>query len=79
MPVEEYNRVHDTLKSIKEYKLNLNIIIMHYFFNTEGIIIIPVKHGNAKKKDAQVFRSTQHSVKIECERQLKKARKHHAF
>ena len=49
MPVDEYNRIHGgTLKSIKEYKLILNTIIMHYSFNMEEIPIIPVKHGNAK-------------------------------
>ena len=53
---------------------------MHYSFNMEEIPIIPVKYGNAKKKDAQVFRLTQHPVKIECrEALLRKARKHRAF
>ena len=48
---------------------------MHYSFNTVGILIIPVNHGNAQKEDAQVFRSTQHSVKIECREAVEKSQK----
>ena len=48
---------------------------MHYSFNMEEIPIIPVKHGNAKKEDAQVFRPTQHSVKIKCGEAIEKSQK----
>ena len=72
MPIDEYNRVHGNLKSIKEYKLVLNTIIMHYSFSRGEVPIVAAKHGNAKKEDVQVFRTTQHSVKMECKEAVEK-------
>ena len=74
MPIGEYHKVHGNLKSIKQYKL-LSAIIMHYSFSMEEVPIVPVKHGNAKQKDARVFRPTQHSVKIECRETVEKSQK----
>lgn len=75
MPIDEYNVVHGTLKSMKEHNLALNTIIMHYFFSKEEVPIAPAKHGNAKTEDSQVFRATQHSVKIECREAVEKSQR----
>ncbi len=75
MPVDEYNRVHGSLKSMREYQLGLNTIIMHYSFSMGEVPVVPGKHGNAKKVDAQAFRPTQHSVKMECREVVERSHK----
>ena len=66
MPLDEYNKVHGHLASLKEYHLSLNMIIMHYYLDTGSAVpIVLAKHGNAKK-DTPDYRPTEHSVKKEC-------------
>ena len=67
MPVDEYNSIHGKLKALKEHQLSLNVLTMHYYFNTGySVPIVPAKHGNSSKNDTAVFRPTQHSLKQEC-------------
>ena len=64
MPLDEYNRVHRFLKTMKTYNLSDSYIIVSYQLDSdEEISIEPTKRENAKKLDTEDFRPTMHSVK----------------
>ena len=72
MPVSEYNSVHGNLTTLREYNIQLKMIIVHYYFSSGNPVpIVPSKHGNATKEDTPFYRPTEHSVKQECKEAVK--------
>ena len=77
MHLDEYNRVHQTLKLKKAYTLEDSFMIISYYFNSEeevDIPIVPSKHGNAKHVDAEDFRPSAHSLKQSLKETVKEQR-----
>ena len=71
MPVSVYNSVHGNLTTLREYNIQLKMIIVRYYFSSGNPVpIVLSKHGNATK-DTPFYRPTEHSVKQERKEAVK--------
>ena len=69
MPIEEYNKSFKHMKKLKEYKLEVSEIIIHYNVSSDQVMDTPKPHGNSKNINT-TFRPTMHSVKQACKEKL---------